>query len=435
MSKVICDVCGTSYPDTATQCPICGCVRPADARSVSGNASDGKSSAGTYTYVKGGRFSKANVRKRNSSGNSRSTTAAKATEKAQSSRTNSNKGLIITAVLLLLAIVAVVIYIALRFFFPVFGNVGQPGNTSTTDSLQQSNISCKEITLGTLAISFDQAGQTQVLNVTVSPADTTDAIVFSSSDEAVATVGNDGKITAVGNGRAIIKVTCGRVTAECVVECKIEESKTTEPTIPTTTSPTEPTTDPTEPETTVGTVEEFRLNRKDITFRNKDESWMLYDGSLAVSSITWSSDNESVATIKNGRVVAVGEGVTTVYGEYNGNKVGCIIRCSFDTPDPSEGEGGIGGNVTEDGGGSTGNTYKVYTGYGNEATEAAINPNETFTLHLKNQNGEEVAVTWVSSDSSICSVSGKTVTGVASGKATISTTYQGVTYTITVYVR
>ena len=26
MNKVICDVCGTMYPDTAKQCPICGCA-------------------------------------------------------------------------------------------------------------------------------------------------------------------------------------------------------------------------------------------------------------------------------------------------------------------------------------------------------------------------------------------------------------------------
>ena len=34
MNKVVCDLCGTSYPETATQCPICGCVRPADAVTV-----------------------------------------------------------------------------------------------------------------------------------------------------------------------------------------------------------------------------------------------------------------------------------------------------------------------------------------------------------------------------------------------------------------
>ena len=24
MNKIICDICGTSYPDTADSCPICG---------------------------------------------------------------------------------------------------------------------------------------------------------------------------------------------------------------------------------------------------------------------------------------------------------------------------------------------------------------------------------------------------------------------------
>ena len=27
MSKIICDICGTSYPDTADCCPICGCAK------------------------------------------------------------------------------------------------------------------------------------------------------------------------------------------------------------------------------------------------------------------------------------------------------------------------------------------------------------------------------------------------------------------------
>ena len=40
MSKIICDVCGTSYQDSATQCPICGCVRPIDARVVAGSTEE-----------------------------------------------------------------------------------------------------------------------------------------------------------------------------------------------------------------------------------------------------------------------------------------------------------------------------------------------------------------------------------------------------------
>ena len=62
MNKVICDVCGTDYPETATQCPICGCARGDAGQTSAGNASEEE--ARSYTYVKGGRFSKSNVRKR-----------------------------------------------------------------------------------------------------------------------------------------------------------------------------------------------------------------------------------------------------------------------------------------------------------------------------------------------------------------------------------
>ena len=63
MNKIICDVCGTSYPETVEQCPICGCVRPADVQNTMPDSEANESGSG-YTYVKGGRFSKGNVKKR-----------------------------------------------------------------------------------------------------------------------------------------------------------------------------------------------------------------------------------------------------------------------------------------------------------------------------------------------------------------------------------
>ena len=124
MSKIICDVCGTSYPESATQCPICGCVRSVDARVVAGSTNDVEAqSSGTYTYVKGGRFSKANVKKRNKG---MAVTPVETTRQDMpDARENGKKdvGIVITTVFLLLAIVAVVIYIAVRFFGPVlFGD-------------------------------------------------------------------------------------------------------------------------------------------------------------------------------------------------------------------------------------------------------------------------------------------------------------------------
>lgn len=59
-------------------------------------------------------------------------------------------------------------------------------------------------------------GESFDLTATVTPADTSDAIVWSSSDEKVATV-TDGKVTAVGAGTAVITVTAGNVSANCTV--------------------------------------------------------------------------------------------------------------------------------------------------------------------------------------------------------------------------
>lgn len=142
MSKIICDVCGTSYPETAVQCPICGCVRPGEVKVVTGDTTipvEEKAPA-AYTHVKGGRFSKSNVRKRNLD---KGVENVKATPPVTNDDDENNDApenngknktdiaLTITVIALLLAIVAVVIYIVLRFFAPGFTNKNVETNPST----------------------------------------------------------------------------------------------------------------------------------------------------------------------------------------------------------------------------------------------------------------------------------------------------------------
>ena len=220
MSKVICDICGTSFPDTATQCPICGSVRPADAPSVN---DDRKEKSGGYKHVKGGNFSKSNVRKRNKAKGVVSVNVVSDMDAEGSTNGGkSNKALVIVAIILLLAVIAVAAYIILNYFGPSgkpSGNQGG-GATESTPAATDETIPCEDLRLSNKNILFESAeGTSQLLSVEVTPANTTDLIRFSSEDESIATVSDSGLVTPVAPGKTKIIVECGNLRAECVVEC------------------------------------------------------------------------------------------------------------------------------------------------------------------------------------------------------------------------
>ena len=414
MSKIICDVCGTSYPETATQCPICGCVRPGDVVTVAGNTEGAESQpANSYTYVKGGRFSKKNVKKRNQT---KQNHAANVSDDngMDAEGESSNKGLLITVIVLFLAIVAVVIYIALRFLAPPT-MADQPSNpvqdtvvTTTADTVETTEetepvVPCTDMVVSNREITFEKAGAALLLNVTTMPKNTTDPVEFATSDEKIATVTSGGKVTAVSGGEAVITITCGNVVTQCNVVCDFEaaEAETTEPTTDTATG-------------------ELELNREDFTMTKKGENWKLYTGDIPADQITWTSDNTSVVTVKEGVVTAVGKGMTTVHAEYNGKKVSCIVRCaeSVGTPEAA--------TDTEQ--------APVSSEFSISSVDVTIRVDETFALTLKDKNGDPVSVTWTVQDGAVCSVTGNNVTGLAKGMTTVSAVHEGVTYTCIVRV-
>lgn len=413
MSKIICDVCGTSYPETANQCPICGC-----AKAVAG---DTKDSGAVYTYVKGGRFSTKNVRKRNRAAQV-PVASQPEDETPQPEKDNKDKGLVITAIALLLVIVAIVIYIAMRFFLPGAAdkettNAYQDTTSAaeaTTGTTGPVEIVCEDLTLTDGVIELDKAGAAWLLSVTPVPNDTTDEITFTSADPKIASVTQGGKIVAEGAGQTIITVTCGTVTKQCRVVCGFEEETTAETT----------------EETTAPVDENFKLNREDFTLANKGDTWLLYTGDVPASQITWSVDDEKVVTVSNGTVTAVGPGYTTVRATYNGTEVKCIVRCGFTEQNTGSGGGIAGtGGVSEDGGQvSTGTSYDL------SHNDVTIRVGESFNISLQDASGNAVAVTFSSANANTCSVSGSSVTGVAAGMSSVSATYNGVTYTCIVRV-
>lgn len=378
MSKIICDVCGTSYPETATQCPICGCVRSSDTVTVAGDTSEvtaKPTTSSSYNYVKGGRFSKANVKKRNAGKTLHSTEAPKKTQatvpvkgnntvsgamppvekpkqsslapmteskpaqtkSAQNkqpavrkdvSRKNGKKGeigLVIAIVALLFAIAGVAIYIACKYLQILPNETGRdkPGTSQQaqvdTTKPDEAQKPCTALKLGRDRVEINSAGGTHLLNVTAEPAGQNYTFTYESSDTAVATVNENGVVTAVGRGSATITVKCGDQVASLEVYCNIEDTQTP----PETTEPSEPT--PT-------------FTAADLTFVDNgfgydysaafsEGTFSPYNGNIPVELIVFTSDNEAVATVdETGLVTFVGRGIVVITAAYNDWKIECIIR-------------------------------------------------------------------------------------------------------------
>lgn len=243
MNKIICDVCGTMYPESAAQCPICGCAKQAEVETPTADMIPEETETGSYTPVKGGRFSKANVRKRNKNVEqpvAEEVTVGEAEEApivAPVKEKNDDKairGLTITAIILALAIVAVVAFIVIRFFLPA--DMGKkpaeqkiPAATTATASATtlpaetteptELIVPCTQIQLSDASVNLTQGGQVWLLNAVALPENTTDVMSYSVADPTVASVSGEGRVTAMGPGETVITITCGQAKAEVNVLC------------------------------------------------------------------------------------------------------------------------------------------------------------------------------------------------------------------------
>lgn len=446
MNKVICDVCGTSYPETAKQCPICGCASGEGIRVLEFDEEE----AAPRTSTKGGHFTKSNVRKRTKAAAAGGAPVQYEEPEMPPEKDGSNKGLLIAVFVLLLAIIAVIIFIVVRFTAPMDKNNNKNNTTgSTTSAVTDAPIPCTGLTVETSLVELAGVGETQKLSVTVEPAGTTDQVVFSSSDETIASVSEDGAVTAVAPGQAVITITCGQFQAKCRVVCSFNDGNpdetipeiTDEPTVPEeSTAPTEttpPVTNPPEENT-------FKLNRSDITMSYKGEKWTLYTGSLSLSQIKWTSDDESIAKITNGTVVAVSPGTTEVHGEYNGVKATCIIRCRWsEETDPGEETTAPTDPSTATDPSKTTEpnedniTYEIWINGSRSpfGADAQISVGEKFTVTLVGSDGKAVDVSWSSLDTNICIVNGNTVEGKAAGTTYVKCVYDGQEYSCIVRVK
>ena len=189
----------------------------------------------------------------------------------------------------------------------------KPGTTKViatvgtlTHSIPVSVIAPVEsITFSQTSISLT-SGQKQAVSLDIQPADTTDDVVITSSDESVATYSN-GTITAKKRGKATITAVCGSLSASVQV--------------------------------TVGSdIKSIALNKTSLN---------LYLGTsetLAVAyspvnpaddkTVTWVSSDETVVKIDSkGKIQTVGTGTATITATAGGNKkASCSVSVKLSTP-------------------------------------------------------------------------------------------------------
>ena len=227
----------------------------------------------------------------------------------------------------------------------------------------------EKITLNTTAFSLKK-GQSSTIKATVTPENATDkAVTWTSSDETVATVDKNGKVTSLKAGKTVIRATSSTqgVFAECTVNVKVDSTS--------------------------------------VSF--KDKEIVLYCGDTKAltaevlpkdntnSGLTWTSDNEKVATVKDGTVTALTAGTATITVKTADS--GVTATCKVTVKKHTE---GISLNK---------NSGTVYVGKTLKLT-ATVTPEDA-----TNKN-----VIWTTSDSVVATVKNGTVTALRSGTAVIT---------------
>ena len=267
MSKIICDVCGTRYPDTAEQCPICGHIRAASGKTAEDVFLMDDVQEATHERVRGGRFSKSNVKKR-TEGNlhyeaapvKKSKPAKKVEEEypipqdedifaedKQNKRANTILNILL--VIVILALLGVTGYILTQHVLPEFNKpvATVPPTVSVVETTEPAPVEtaeptypCDELLLEEPDVLLTEYEQKWLINVKVMPENTTDELTFTSSDELIATVDSEGCITALAEGEAVITISCGNVSVEYPVICLFPGIDIQPGEVPTDPPPTEP---------------------------------------------------------------------------------------------------------------------------------------------------------------------------------------------------
>lgn len=256
-------------------------------------------------------------------------------------------GLNIALAVVIISLICVTIYIFVNYFMPSVLDRQDPAALTTEPSqiiteapteapTEEPTVPCTGLELidGDSMTILEQKGQNWLLNIVVSPEDTTDQVYYTSTDEAVVTVDTNGCLTAVGEGQASILVTCGDVQISYDVVCVFQDAgdgDNSDGADGDDNDNSDNAEDATEPDAATGPLKNVTLtvDLTDITFNAKDQGYTFKCGELSREEVTWVSENEGVVTVEDGKALSVGKGTTNIIAKYGDQEVTIVVRCDF----------------------------------------------------------------------------------------------------------
>ena len=409
----ICSYCGTVFDGALEKCPLCGSRSSTVSEAVPEEEAQPRP-----------------VRRTGSGGGGKYAAPRRSSRKKQSDEKRGNKLLLAAVIILALAVLLVLYFIGdMIGWWPGFENLVQR-ETLDPSASETKEGACTGMELSAQTLTFTAAGESRELTVTVNLSCTEELSIVAEktglvqivpkTDKPVEGVENKSMtyiVTAVAAGQTRLALTCGEQQALCQINCTFEaETDDTEP------SGSQEQTEPSassEPTETGDPDFEPQLNYADVSMFGAGESFTLKVTNLpAGAEVTWSSEDEDIATVdENGKVTAVSGGTTYITAEVNGNTARMVVRCNFESSD--------------DDGGSTGGGCSL------NYTDVTIGVGETFYLRLYDANDERITegLTYSIGNSSVASLDDNGVTGVSSGTTTVTVTYNGEEYTCIVRVR
>ena len=245
--------------------------------------------------------------------------------------------------------------------------------TITAKAGEETAICVVTVTVAVTSVTLSQTslviekGQSAILTATVNPSDATDkAIVWASSNTAIASVDQTGKVTALKGGKATITATSGDKMASCEV-------------------------------TVTSAVTSVTLNKTELTLEKGTYEVLtatVLPEDATDKTVTWSSSNASIASVdQNGKVTALKGGNATISAKAGEKIATCVVTITVPVS-----------SITLDN------------------TTLALEEGETATLTatVLPDNATDKTVTWTSSNTTVATVSGGTVTAIKEGTATIT---------------